>query len=116
MHATEIYLPNDHILCLPVGNAQLGGICAFTHGSNVSAAGVTGDVVMQRLEELSRHGCRVCGSVPLSGDNNPRSQGILTVNYVDGVVCKGLCHYSALLQSAAKDSWLQAASDLLLES
>lgn len=58
--------------------------------------GTTGKVLKQRLKELWGHGCRVCGSVPLSGDNDPRVEGWLTVNYVGGVVCPGLCpprHY-----------------------
>ena len=37
--------------------------------------------------------------VPLSGDKDPRIQGILTVIYVDGVVCKVLCPYIVALQS-----------------
>ena len=83
------------------------------------ATGVLGALIKRKLQELSEHGCRVCGSVPLSGDNDPNSQGILTVNYIGGVVCKGLCpskHYHALLQSNANRSRLPVESSNLLES
>ncbi len=119
LNDTEIYLPNDHIVCLPLGRSFLGGICAFAQGSNVPATGVTGALVKRKLGELSDHGCRVCGSVPLSEDNDPHRLGILTVNYINGMACKGLCpsrHYEALLQAAVNGSWLSATSSLLLES
>ena len=83
------------------------------------ASGVNGAFIKHKLQELYGHGCHVCGSVPLSGDNDPASQGILTVNYVGGVVCKGLCpskHYTALLQPSANGSWLPATGGTLLES
>ena len=119
LNDTDIYLPKDHIVCLPLGQSFLGGICAFAQGRNVPATGVTGALVKRKLRELRDHGCTVCGSVPLSGDNDPRSQGILTVNYIGGMACKGLCppkHYSALLQNAANESLLSTSSGLLLES
>ena len=81
--------------------------------------GVIGALIKRKLQELSGHGCLVCGSVPLGGDNDPGSQGILTVNYIGGMVCKGLCpsrHYTALLQSAGNGSRLPATSSFLLES
>ncbi|KAL9135413.1 MAG: hypothetical protein Q9175_003402 [Cornicularia normoerica] len=86
LNDTDIYLPNDHIVCLPLGQSFLGGICAFTQGSNVPATGLNGALIKQRLQELSDHGCLVCGSVPLSGDNDPDRQGMLTVNYIGGVL------------------------------
>ena len=116
---TDIYLPNDHIMCLPLGESFLGGICAFTQSKNVPATGVIGSLIRRKLLELHGHGCHVCGSVPLGGDNDPRSQGILTVNYISTKVCKGLCppkHYRAIFQSAANESGLPTTSDLLLES
>ena len=116
---TDIYLPNDHIMCLPLGESFLGGICAFTQGKNVPATGVIGALIKRKLGELHGHGCCVCGSVPLGGGNDPRSQGILTVNYVDGKVCKGLCspkHYTAIFQIATNESRLLTTSDSLLES
>lgn len=119
LNDTDIYLPKAHIVCLPLGQSFLGGICAFTQGSNVPATGVTGALVKTKLLELRGHGCRVCGSVPLGGGNDPHSQGILTVNYINSVACKGLCpstHYNARLQSPANESSLPAISSLLLES
>lgn len=119
LNDTEIYLPNDHIVCLPLGQSFLGGICAFTQGSKVPATGVNGALLKRKLQELQQHGCLVCGSVPLSGDNDPDREGILTVNYIGGVACKGLCpsrHIQGFLQSAANGSWLPAVDESLLDS
>lgn len=119
MNDTDIYLPNDHIVCLPLGRSLLGGICAFTQGKKVPATGVVGATIKRKLQELSDHGCHVCGSVPLSGNNDPGSQGILTVNYISGVVCKGLCpskNFHALLQPNANGSRLPVNSSYLVES
>lgn len=80
--------------------------------------GVTGALVTRKLQELREHGCLVCGSVPLGGDNDPDVRGILTVNYIGGVVCKGLCpstHYTALLPLGSNSSRLFAGSSRLLE-
>lgn len=79
-----------HIACDTIPHAG-GGFCVFLQG-NVPETGVSGEVVRERMEDLVRHGCQECGSVPLSGDNNPHREGILTVNWVswtDG--CDGLC-------------------------
>ena len=68
---------------------------------------------------LANHECHVCGSAPLSGDNNPNSQGILTVNYVGGVVCKGMCpprHFESKFQSAVNGSQVPALSIDVLDS
>ena len=119
MNDTDIYLPNDDIVCLPLGRSFLGGICAFTQGRKVPATGIVGALIKRKLQELSGHGCRVCGSVPLSENNDPGSQGILTVNYIGGVVCRGLCppkHYHALLQSNADGSWLPVNESYSVES
>lgn len=119
LNDTDIYLPNDHIVCLPLGASFLGGICAFTQGKMVTSTGVSGATIKRKLQELSEHGCTTCGSVPLSGDNDPDSQGILTVNYVGGTVCKGVClskHYHALLPSGANGSRLPVDSSYALES
>ena len=119
MNDTEIYLPHDNILCLPTGESFLGGICVFAQGRNVPTTGVTGALIKRKLQELRSHGCRVCGSVPLGGDNDPHRQGILTVNYISGKACKGLCptkHVTGLLQSAANTSSLLEDINLLLES
>ena len=119
MNDTDIYLPNDHIVCLPLGQSFLGGICVFTQGNEVPATGIIGALIKLKLQELRGHGCHACGSVPLGGDNDPGSQGILTVNYVGGVVCKGLCpsrHYQALSHSNATGSWLPVNSSYLVQS
>ena len=91
----------------------------FAQGSNVPAIGVTGALVKQKLLELRDHDCQVCGSVPLGGGNDPHILGILTVNYISGMACKGLCpskHYSILLHSATNGSEASNTSGLLLES
>lgn len=118
LNDTEFYLPMQHIVCLPTGQSFLGGLCAFAQGSNVPAI-VFGALIKRKLRELRDHGCFVCGSVPLGGNNDPHSQGILTVNYVSSKACKGMCpstHYSARLHSAANQSSSPANSSLLLVS
>lgn len=91
----DLYVPGSHILCRPWGAVPVGGICAFTQGRNLSPTGINGTMIRRKLNELVDHGCRTCGSVPLSEDNNPVEAGILTVNYViHGPICNGLCHYS----------------------
>lgn len=116
LNDADVYFPKDNILCLPTGQSLLGGICAFAQGSNVPATGVTGALVKRKLGELSNHGCRVCGSVPLSGDNDPRRQGILTVNYISKLACKGLCPSKHIMLSVANLSSLLTNSGLLLGS
>ena len=91
---TDIWAPGKHILCLPQ-QVSIGGLCVFTQGS-VAPLGITGNLVERKLTELKQHGCRVCGSVPLSDDNNPNSAGELTVNWVSNGACWGMCpstHY-----------------------
>ena len=100
LNETDFYQAGSNIICLPQGKSFLGGICAFTQG-NVGA-GVLGVLVKQKLEQLSTHGCKICGSVPLANDNDPVEAGILTVNYISGAACAGLCpstHYSGPYQS-----------------
>lgn len=119
LNDADVFFPKDHILCLPTGQSLLGGICVFVQGRNVPATGVTGALVKKKLAELSDHGCRVCGSVPLGGDNDPKRQGILTVNYISKLACKGLCpskHYTALLLSPANSSSPPTNGGLLLDS
>lgn len=119
LNDSEFYLPMHHIVCLPTGQSFLGGLCAFAQGSNVPAKGVTGALIKRKLRELREHGCLVCGSVPLGGNNDPHSQGILTVNYVSSKACKGLCpstHYTTRLHSAANQSFSPGNSSLLLVS
>ncbi|KAM0801873.1 hypothetical protein BDR22DRAFT_887933 [Usnea florida] len=119
LNDTDTYLPNDHIVCLPQGKSFLGGICAFAQGKNAPRAGIQGALIKRTLMNLADHGCHVCGSAPLSGDNDPNSQGILTVNYVGGVVCKGLCpprHFDSILQNAVNGSRVPGFSIDLIDS
>ena len=119
LNDTDIYLPGDHIVCLPQGQSFLGGICAFVQGKNAPKAGVQGDLIKRTLMNLANHECHTCGSAPLSGDNDPNSHGILTVNYVGGVVCRGLCpprHFESILQSAVNGSRVPALSIDVLDS
>ena len=95
LNNTSIYKPTAHIICLPLGKSFLGSLCAFTQG-NVNSIGTSGAVIKRKLQQLSDHGCQICGSVPLGDGNDPAEAGILTVNYVSGVACPGLCpptHY-----------------------
>lgn len=108
MFDTDIYAPGARIVCLPQGKSFLGGICAFTQG-NVASLGTYGVVIKRKLKELSEHGCEICGSVPIGDRNDPNEAGILTVNYVGGVVCAGLCpptHYRSSLSQSANTSSL----------
>ena len=90
----DLYTPGSHIMCRPWGAVPVGGICAFTQGRSLSPTGINGTMIRLKLNELVDHGCRTCGSVPLSENNNPVDAGILTVNYVlHGPICNGLCHY-----------------------
>jgi len=103
---TDVYAPGAHILCLPQSSYYFGGIYAFAQG-NVSAAGINGMVIKQKLTELRAHGCTICGSVPLSGNNDPDTEGILTVNHVARHVCVGVCpptQYSASFNGSSSIS------------
>lgn len=92
---SDLYSPGSHIVCRPWGAVPVGGICAFAQGRNLSPTGINGTMIRLKLKELVEHGCRTCGTVPLSEDNNPAEAGVLTVNYVlHGPICNGLCHYS----------------------
>ena len=65
-------------------------VCLFMQG-NVPVGGVNGSVIKARITDLRNHGCKVCGSVPLSGDNDPDKMGILTSNMVNQGSCDGVC-------------------------
>ena len=65
-------------------------VCLFLQG-NIRSSGVNGSTIKQRLNDLRYHGCRVCGSVPISGNNDPYYMGYLTSNYVTGGSCDGIC-------------------------
>lgn len=91
-----IYHSGEHIACEDSVFGR-GGLCLFTQG-NVPAEGVSGQLIVTRLRELLDHGCTECGSVPLSGDNDPNKMGLLTVNYVSRANCNGVCNYSTSQQ------------------
>ncbi|MCJ1258911.1 hypothetical protein MMC24_006745 [Lignoscripta atroalba] len=88
---TVYYLGDPkHIACRPEEAGS--GICLFMQG-NVPAAGINGSVLKTRIIDLYNHECLYCGSVPLSGDNNPVEMGILTSNYVSQAACIGVCGF-----------------------
>lgn len=94
INETDIWGPGKHIVCLPQ-EVSIGGLCVFAQG-NVAPLGVTGDLVKRKLTELKQYGCLVCGSVPLSDDNDPNTAGELTINWVSNGACWGMCpstHY-----------------------
>ena len=72
-----------------------GYFCAFLEGQNVPTAGVHGDVLLTKMQQLIDHGCKGCGSVPLENGNDPTVMGKLTVNYVKSSECVGLCFYGS---------------------
>ena len=87
----DVYPPGRQIICKPnIGRPNLpwGGFCVFTQDAT---SGVNGTVIKQKLDQLVGHECAECGSVPLADDNNPATEGILTVNAVKGKVCPGVC-------------------------
>ncbi|KAF6217754.1 hypothetical protein HO133_006581 [Letharia lupina] len=69
-----------------------GFYCIFMQG-NIPAAGVDGALIQLKMQQMIEHHCLGCGSVPFSDDNDPRTLGILTVNYVRQSECEGLCYY-----------------------
>ena len=58
---------------------------------NVPPEGVSGETILRRLLDLNAHRCGACGSVPLSGNNDPDEMGILTANWVADPDCRGMC-------------------------
>ncbi|KAA6410695.1 MAG: hypothetical protein FRX48_06118 [Lasallia pustulata] len=85
-------LDEPNIACVTIAHAG-GGFCVFLQG-NVPNEGILGEVVVERMGDLVAHGCQECGSVPLSGDNNPNEEGILTVNWSTYTLgCNGVCEY-----------------------
>ena len=89
LNFTRVYLPYDHIACSRTHPA--GGICLFTEGDSLPEQGTNASVIYKALEYLVDHGCTKCGSVPLSGDNDPNKVGWVTSNYVAWGVCHGIC-------------------------
>ena len=100
---SDIYGLGAHIACLGATDplrGNTGAFCLFMQGNNahgiynpVTGArviGIDGKLIKLKIEELYGHGCRACGSVPISDDNDPNEEGILTLNYVsDNAGCHG---------------------------
>lgn len=84
------YYFGDHIMCARNGLLGAGSICLFPQG-NIPDEGIPGFVIKLKIAELAAHGCKFCGSVPVGSYNDPAPLGILTVNYVLGKACQGLC-------------------------
>ncbi|KAL8745179.1 MAG: hypothetical protein Q9190_002656 [Brigantiaea leucoxantha] len=90
---TDLFAPGERIMCSPNLDKIIpaGGVCVFTQYIPPGLPKTSGATVKQKLRQLQEHGCKACGSVPLSSDNDPREAGILTVNAVGGKVCGGEC-------------------------
>ena len=101
----DIWKTGSHIMCLPVKGfytPKNAGYCLFMQGdvgqnqilrpNGDLVTGVKGGDIKIKINQLYEHGCRGCGSVPLSDDNDPDELGILTVNYVkQRRSCEGVC-------------------------
>ena len=92
INISTVYDNSRHIICSK-NLYGFGGVCLFPQG-NVPHQGIPAQLVLDRLWDLVEHDCTVCGSVPLSGDNDPDKMGILTSNYVAEGACLGVCRYS----------------------
>ena len=101
---TATFASGQKIACRP-NPRGVGGFCLFTQGrpaaiatrdqgesnAGTPATVVDGETVVRRVYELGVHGCAVCGSVPLSGDNDAGKEGTLISNYVLRGYCDGVC-------------------------
>ena len=89
MNDTAFYAEGAHAVCIPlVGTILRGGFCVFAKSPREGQGdrpGVTGKMVKWALGRLVERECRMCGSV---GDGEG---GLITVNYVAGEVCGGIC-------------------------
>jgi len=109
----KVYPPGVNIICIPgwwpqprIGSPSEpglpgnpggidkipGGVCAFLQGGSPAK---TGWEVKYLMGALRDHGCKACGSVPVTwpGDNNIKN-GMLTSNFVSNPKvggCKGVC-------------------------
>ena len=91
------YYTGQDIACMkhsvyPSPIISWGFYCAFMQG-NIPAEGVDGTLIQLKMQQMIEHHCLGCGSVPFSDDNDPRTLGVLTVNYVRLSECEGLCYY-----------------------
>lgn len=89
MHDRDVYMPGQSIACFYDGWS--GFYCAFVQGKRAPRGGVYGVLLKEKMRQLVEHGCRGCGSVPLAADNESRTSGLLTVNFVMLAPCTGLC-------------------------
>ena len=98
------YQNGQQIVCIdgrgPRIISQDGSICAFLQGTG----GISGKEIKTLARRIVEHGCKTCGSVPVyfdKGDNDVKTHGELTFNYVDRNTagdgkCSsifGNCHY-----------------------
>ncbi|RGP78398.1 hypothetical protein FLONG3_3534 [Fusarium longipes] len=72
------YKNGEHIVCAD-------RLCAFLQNTG----GMPGSSIRPLLRELENHGCNKCGSIPVffPDDNDEKSHGILTANYVLNPKC-----------------------------
>ncbi|KAL8883476.1 MAG: hypothetical protein Q9192_007147 [Flavoplaca navasiana] len=87
----ELFFKNEHIICARNLPWLVGSICVFLQGDHVPASGVPGFIIKRLVHHLVFHGCKFCGSIPVSADNNPYRLGVLTCNYVTDQGCQGVC-------------------------
>lgn len=84
------FFEDQQIACAKNAGWAIGGICLYVQG-NITSDGISGLVIKKRISDLAYHGCNYCGSVPISGDNDPLKAGLLTANYVQHPLCDGIC-------------------------
>ncbi|KAL9036038.1 MAG: hypothetical protein Q9214_006312 [Letrouitia sp. 1 TL-2023] len=86
----DSYAAGKHLICKDRAEPPIlfwyGGYCAFTE---ISSTTITGAVIKQKLMALHRT-CSFCGYIALSDDGD-LSKGILKVDAVSELVCKGVC-------------------------
>ena len=85
----------DQIICR---DTTPGGICLYLQGPTIPFVGVNGSFILEKLTYLIEHGCHICGSVPISGDNNEDTAGKLTANYVMFPACDGYCAAGQIIE------------------
>ena len=106
------FFKSQQIACAKNANWAVGGICLFVQG-NVTSQGISGRILKERISDLAYHGCNYCGSVPISGDNNPDKAGLLTANYVAHPICNGICFHGEMHYDTAESPTLESTSAVL---
>ena len=97
------FFEDQQIACAKNAGWAVGGICLFVQG-NITSQGIKGHVLKDRISDLAYHGCEYCGSVPISGDNDPDKAGLLTANYVVHPICNGICFFGEIIRQAGEPS------------